>query len=576
MNRPDASGSGGRRPLSSTVKIALAQINPTVGDIPGNAKLIAAAIARARDAGAVLVVLPELCLCGYPPKDLLLHPDFVAACAVEAKRIGESATDGITAVIGTPLPLEGGAIANSLAVYRHNALVDYYDKRLLPTYDVFDEDRYFHAGSRAVVVEVAGKRVGLTICEDLWHGEDAGVASRYADAPDPVGAAVEAGAEIIVAASASPFVVGKHERHITILRAHALRHGLPVCSVNQVGANDDLIFDGRACVVGADGVLQVQGRAFAEDMVVHEVGAVGAVAPTQSIEGDLVDALTLGVRDYLRKTGFERALVGLSGGIDSAVTVAIAVRALGPKNVEGVAMPGPFSSGHSLEDAADLAVRLGIRLHTVPVEALCAEMRASINPLFAELGERCLGQTHPDLADQNLQSRARGIVLMTMSNRTGSLVLTTGNKSELAVGYCTLYGDMNGGLAVLSDVPKTMVVRVARWMNEHAPELGFVSPPIPERTITKPPSAELAPGQTDQEILPPYAVLDEIVERFVESREPVEAIVAETGLDHGLVRRIARMIDLNEYKRKQYAVGLKVTKVAFGPGRRVPIARGWW
>ena len=558
------------------MKIALAQLNPTVGDVPGNAALIAAAIERAQAAGADLVVVPELCVCGYPPKDLLTQAGFVEACAAAAKRVGESATAGITAVIGTPLPLTGGGIANGLVVYRDNELVDYYDKRLLPTYDVFDEDRYFRAGSRAVVVEVAGTRVGLAICEDLWHGEDAGFAARYAHKPDPVAATIEAGAEMIVAASASPFVLGKHERHIAILQAHARRHGVPICSVNQVGANDDLIFDGRACVVGADGRVCVQGTAFAEDLVVHEIGAACEAVAQIGPEENIVEALTLGVRDYLRKTGFAGVIIGLSGGIDSALTAAIAVWALGPDHVTGVAMPGPFSSGHSVEDAVELSDRLGIRLMTVPIGDMCATMRRSIDPVLGELDERPLGQAQPDVADQNLQSRARGIVLMTISNRTGALVLTTGNKSELAVGYCTLYGDMNGALAVLSDVPKTMVFRVARWMNDHASACGFAKPPIPERTIAKPPSAELAPGQMDQDTLPPYEVLDEIVERYVEGRQDIGAIIEESGFDTDLVRRIVRLIDLNEYKRKQLAVGLKVTTVAFGFGRRMPIARGWW
>jgi NAD+ synthase (glutamine-hydrolysing) len=561
------------------VKIALAQINPTIGDLPANAALIVDAIERARSAGAALVVLPELCVCGYPPKDLLTRRDFVQACAREVKRIGESATAGVTAVIGTPLPLEGGGVSNSLVVYRDNAFVDYYDKRLLPTYDVFDEDRYFTAGKRAVRVEVAGMQVGLAICEDLWHGEDAGFAGRYADRPDPVAATVEAGAQIIVAASASPFVVGKHLRHVDILRAHAMRHNLTMCSVNQVGGNDDLIFDGRACVVGADGAVEAQGSAFAADLLIHDVGRASGErgAPEQlGPEASIIEALTLGVRDYLGKTGFCNVIVGLSGGIDSALTAAIAVRALGSAHVLGVAMPGPFSSGHSVEDAQDLADRLGIRLVTVPIEDMHAGMRASIDPALETMGEGGLGTQLPDVADQNLQSRARGIVLMTLSNRTGALVLTTGNKSELAVGYCTLYGDMNGGLAVLSDVPKTMVFRVARWMNDHAVEVGFECSAIPERTITKAPSAELAPDQLDTDSLPPYEELDAIIELYVEGRQGAAAIVEQTGFDEALVRRIVRLIDVNEYKRRQLAIGLKVTTVAFGFGRRMPIARRWW
>ena len=559
------------------MKIALAQINPTIGDLPGNAALIVDAIERARSAGAALVVLPELCVCGYPPKDLLGRRGFIEACAREVRRIGESATGGITAVIGTPLPIEGGGVSNSLVVYRDNAFVDYYDKRLLPNYDVFDEERYFVAGSRSVVVEVSGVRVGLAICEDLWHGEDAGFASRYTDRPDPVAATVEAGAQMIVAASASPFVLGKHLRHVDILRAHAMRHGVPVCSVNQVGGNDDLVFDGRACVVGADGNVKAQGAAFAEETLILEMGGESGRAIEQlEPEASIIEALTLGVRDYLRKTGFRDVIIGLSGGIDSALTAAIATRALGAEHVLGVAMPGPHSSGHSVEDAEQLADRLGLRLVHAPIGDSYAAMRSSIDLVFESLGQTALGAELPDLADQNLQSRARGVVLMTLSNRTGALVLTTGNKSELAVGYCTLYGDMNGGLAVLSDVPKTMVFRVARWMNEHAGALGFEREPIPERTITKAPSAELAPDQLDTDSLPAYEVLDEIIELFVEGRLGGAEIVERTGLDEALVRRIVRLIDINEYKRRQLAIGLKVTSVAFGFGRRMPIARRWW
>lgn len=561
------------------MKIALAQINPTVGDVAGNGVLIVDAIARARKAQADLVVLPELSICGYPPKDLLLRSDFVEACAREAKRIGEQATSGITAVFGLPLALDDGGVSNSLVAYSENAFVNYYDKRLLPTYDVFDEDRYFVAGSRSVVIDVAGVRVGLAICEDLWHGEDAGVASRYANRPDPVAATVKAGAQVIVAASASPYVLGKHDRHVQILCDHARRHRVTVCSVNQVGGNDDLIFDGRACVVSPQGRVIAQAAAFADDLIVHEVAndASGAVMPCGfGPEGNAVEALTLGVRDYFRKTGFGEAIIGLSGGIDSALTAAIAVRALGAKSVMGVAMPGPFSSGHALEDAQNVAERLGIRLLTIPIGSMCDVARDTIDRGLDDLGEQRLGVALPDIADQNLQARARGLVLMTLSNRTGALVLTTGNKSEIAVGYCTLYGDMNGALAVLSDVPKTMVFRIARWMNEHAGELGLVRAPIPARTISKPPSAELAPDQLDQDSLPPYAMLDEIIERYVEQRQGGQTIIDETGFDEALVQRIVRLIDINEYKRKQLSIGLKVTTVAFGFGRRLPIARGWW
>ena len=560
------------------MKIALAQINPTIGDVAGNAALVEQAIARAREQLCDLAVLPELCISGYPPKDLVLRPDFVHACAAAAKRLGESATHGITAVFGTPLPLDAGHVANSLVAYRNNAFVDYYDKRLLPTYDVFDEDRYFTPGSRAVVIDVAGTRIGLAICEDLWRGEDAGFASRYSDAADPVAAAVEAGAQLLVVPSASPYVLGKHDRHVAIIAKHATQHGIPVCSVNQVGGNDELIFDGRACVIAPDGSIASRAPAFREHVLVYQLGANGADGSEGElgVERNTVEALTLGVRDYLRKTGFRKAIIGLSGGIDSALTAAIAARALGPDNVLGVAMPSRYSSEHSKSDAYELAESLGIACLTVPILEPHGALHEAINPAFSELGERLLGESLPDLADENLQSRIRGTMLMTISNRTGALVLTTGNKSELAVGYCTLYGDMNGGLAVLSDVPKSLVYRVARWMNQHPGLCGFAHAPIPEGTITKPPSAELAPGQKDSDSLPEYHVLDAIVERYVEAHQSAGAIVDETGFDESVVRRVARLIDVNEYKRKQMAIGLKVTALAFGSGRRMPIARGWW
>ncbi|GAB4385547.1 MAG: NAD+ synthase [Phycisphaerales bacterium] len=560
------------------MKIALAQINPTVGDVAGNAERVGKAIAYARAQRCDLIVLPELCISGYPPKDLVLRPDFVQACASAARRVGESESGDITAVIGTPLPLEAGGVTNSLVVYRDHALVDTYDKRLLPTYDVFDEDRYFTPGTRAAVVDVAGVRVGLAICEDLWRGEDAGFASRYREAPDPVAAAADAGARVLVVPSASPYVLGKHDRHVAILARHAARHGMPVCSVNQVGGNDELIFDGRACVVGPDGSLIARAPAFVESVLVHELGvSAGGVSESElGVERNIVEALTLGVRDYLRKTGFGKAIIGLSGGIDSALTAAIAVRALGRDHVLGVAMPSRYSSDHSRADAYELADRLGITCLTVPILEPHGALHEAINPAFSELGQRLLGERLPDLADENLQSRIRGTILMTISNRTGALVLTTGNKSELAVGYCTLYGDMNGGLAVLSDVPKTLVYRVARWINAHPDVCGYAVPPIPEGTIAKPPSAELAPNQKDTDTLPEYEVLDTIIERYVEAHQSVETIVCQTGLDRSLVQRIARLIDVNEYKRKQMAIGLKVTALAFGSGRRMPIARGWW
>jgi len=592
------------------MRLALARINPTVGDIPANAALITTAIAQARAAGADLVVFPELSLCGYPPKDLLMQEGFVEACAAAAKSIGETHTAGLTCILGLPLPHDqkahrpGAPIHNSLVVYRDNRFVAYYDKRLLPTYDVFDEDRYFEPGDRAVVIDVpsssplpaGGGRgvgsaasgsapdsllVGLSICEDLWKGEDAGFSHRYDAAPDPVPALIAQGARVIVSPSASPFVLGKHAKHRDICIAHARKHKCFVASVNQGGANDDLIFDGHAFVVAPDGTTLAAAPLFGDGLFVVDIpstsssAARGPITPEPCDEHQLFLALVTGIRDYLGKTGFTKALIGLSGGIDSALTAALAARAIGPANVSGVAMPGKYSSQHSLDDAYDLARRLGVTCQTISIEAPLSAFRDTIDPAFRAASLKTLGQSLPDLTEENIQSRIRGTILMTLSNRTGAIVLTTGNKSELAVGYCTLYGDMNGGLAVLSDVSKQWVYRLSRWMNANAAACGFASPPIPQRSIDKPPSAELAPNQTDQDSLPPYEVLDQIIERSVEQRHSPARIVRETGFDEATVRRIVRLIDLAEYKRKQAAVGLKVTTVAFGSGRRVPIAQRW-
>lgn len=586
------------------MRLALAQINPTIGDLSGNAARISRFITQARAAGADLVVFPELAISGYPPKDLLLQEGFIAACAAAAKRLGETETAGIAAVFGVPLPVDPSRpqsrIANSLVVYRDDRYVESYDKRLLPTYDVFDEDRYFTPGSRAVVVEVPQRqgggavRVGLAICEDLWRGEDAGFSSRYDRSADPVAELAGAGAEVLVVPSASPFVLGKGRRHREILRRHASAHGLFVASVNQVGGNDELVFDGHAAVYGPGGGLVAAAPGFEEHLLLVDldvssrvsVGAMGRTAdliadpvPAASSEELLFKALVLGTRDYCGKTAFKKALLGISGGIDSAVTAVIAAAALGPESVTGLILPSRYSSDGSKGDAHDLARRLGMREQTIPIDGAFDALSESLNDAFGSKGLPFLGETLPDITEENLQSRIRGTILMAMSNRTGAIVVTTGNKSELAVGYCTLYGDMNGGLAILSDVSKMQVYALARWINANHRDLGFgVSferPPIPESSIKKAPSAELRPNQTDQDSLPPYEVLDQIVERYIERRQSPSRIVEETGMDALTVRRIARMIDIAEYKRKQLATGLKVTTVAFGFGRRFPIAQGW-
>jgi len=555
------------------MKITLAQLNQTIGGFDCNRKAILWAIDEARAQGSDLVVFPELAICGYPPRDLLLVEGFVDQCAQNAKEIGENHTDGIAMILGTPLPVDGG-IANSLVVYQNGVLLGYHDKRLLPTYDVFDEDRYFEPGHEARVIEIAGERIGLAICEDLWRGTDAGFSSKYDNEPDHVAELITHGATIIVAPSASPFVLGKDDKHLSILRGHAKRFGVPVVSVNQVGGNDDLVFAGNSSVIAPDGSTLARCKPFAEDLQTIDLNTAEPIeVHTVAPEHQLIDALTLGVRDYVQKCGFSRVCIGLSGGIDSAIVATLAVRALGADNVVGASMPGAFSSDGSKSDAFDLAKNLGIRCVSLPIMDSFGALSGTLNDGFSELDQPALGVSLPDITQENLQSRIRGTMMMAISNRTGALVLTTGNKSELAVGYCTLYGDMNGGLAVIADLPKTMVFRACRYLNEHFEDLGYPCPPIPTSTITKPPSAELAPDQLDSDSLPPYEILDEIVERHIEKLQSASTIIEQTGFDADTVRRICRLIDRNEYKRQQMAVGIKVTSVAFGTGRRMPIAQ---
>ncbi len=579
------------------MRLALAQINPIVGDLAGNAALMRSWIERGVEAGADLIVFPELSLTGYPPKDLLLQEGFLEEAVAQGRALIEGSPAEATVVFGSPLPIgeheegvEHGSrrtgLANGLVACRGGEMVAWYDKRLLPTYDVFDEDRYFEPGSRPVVIEVAGVRVGLSICEDLWRGEDVGFADRYMRAHDPVGELVKPpdgspGAQVVVNPSASPFVLGKAERHLALLREHATRHGVYVAAVNQVGGNDELIFDGRALLIAPSGATVGAAPVFEEHLLITDIdpaGAepspVGADPRTSMCEEETVyRALVLGTRDYCRKTGFKSAVLGLSGGIDSSVVAVIGAAALGRGNVHGVSMPSRYSSEHSRTDASELAERLGVPMRTIPIEDAFIAVEKSMDEAFEG--------TEMGVTEENIQSRLRGLIVMALSNKFGPIVLTTGNKSELAVGYCTLYGDMNGGLAVISDVPKLSVYRLARWMNEHPEKLGIegltagTEGPIPPGVITKPPSAELRPDQTDQDSLPEYEVLDEIVRRYVEGREHPKRIVEETGFDARVVARIVRLVDVNEYKRKQLATGLKLTSIAFGSGRRVPIAQGY-
>ena len=538
------------------MKIALAQINPTVGDIAGNAALIGDCIDRAAGDGAELVVFSELAITGYPPRDLLSRPSFVAA-SVRAVEELAGRCKAVAALVGYVRPAgdsPGLPLENAAALLTGGRVAAVHVKSLLPTYDVFDETRYFRRGGAPQPLEVNGRKIGVSICEDLWDRPALGRALYEAD---PVGALREAGAEIIVNMSASPFQLGKAALREELIRRQVGRCGVPIAYVNQVGGNDELIFDGDSMVVGADGTLLGRCKAFAEDLlVVDPAGPAGRCERVGEDAAQLAAALKLGLRDYVRKCGFRSAVLGLSGGLDSAVVATLAADALGPENVLALAMPSRYSSDHSLADARELAAGLGVRLVEVPIEPAHAALEAS-------LAEH-LPADRPGITDENLQARIRGNIVMAFSNATGHLPLATGNKSELATGYCTLYGDMNGGLSVIGDVPKTLVYRLAEYLNADGER-------IPANILTKPPSAELKPDQTDQDKLPPYDVLDGILQRYVEQEWTAEQIVAD-GFDEPLVRRVIDMVVSAEYKRRQAAPALKVTARAFGVGRRMPIA----
>ena len=557
------------------MKIALAQLNPTVGDLAGNAANILAAYQRGGAADVALVVCPELSLTGYPPRDLLLKKLFIAQNLETLDRLAAATgqTGLLVGYVGENNSRPGRDVTNSVALLQHGKILATRSKTLLPTYDVFDEDRYFQPAAENLPVVFNGRKIALTICEDIWNDDDFWPDRRYQRNP-PVELAA-AGAEIIFNLSASPWHVGKNRTRSEMLRSLALKTRRPVIFCNQVGGNDELIFDGASLVFNADGELIAQGRLFEEDFVVVEVscasepsevvghdfitgGAHGVTRPTLPCEEELIyQALVLGLRDYLHKCGFKSAVLGLSGGIDSALTAVLAADALGKENVRGISLPSQFSSQHSLDDARILAERLGIHYDVVPIQPAFATVKQTLQPLFTGRAE--------DTTEENIQARLRAVMLMALSNKFGSLLLTTGNKSELAVGYCTLYGDMCGGLAVISDVPKTMIYRLAKWINR-AQEI------IPDSSLTKPPSAELRPNQTDQDSLPPYEVLDAILDLYVVQGKSAAEILA-AGFAEATVRRILRLIDANEYKRRQSAPGLKVTTKAFGVGRRFPIAQ---
>jgi NAD+ synthase (glutamine-hydrolysing) len=540
------------------VKIALGQINPTVGDFSGNAAKMIGFATQARAAGAGLILFPELSVCGYPPRDLVERPSFVASNRETAERIAAE-TRGIAVICGLVTAAEetGKSVMNSAALLKEGGIAFVQSKMLLPTYDVFDEMRNFAPAKSQSLFSFCGKQMALTICEDAWNDKHFWHKRLYA--ADPVEALVQAGGNFVLNISASPFWLGKRKFRREMLATIARQDKVPVVLVNQVGGNDSLVFDGSSLVLNSAGQVVAQGKSFEEDLIYFDSDRLTGEMHEQ-IEGEEASAyaaLVLGTRDYVRKCGFRQVIVGLSGGIDSALTACIAAEALGPENVIGVGMPGPYSSSGSVDDARSLAQNLGIRFELLCIAEIFESYRKALQEVFAGRKE--------DATEENIQARTRGVLLMALSNKFEAIVLSTGNKSELGVGYCTLYGDMAGGLAVISDVPKTLVYRLSRYVNSRRPL-------IPQASLEKPPSAELRPDQKDIDSLPPYEILDPILEEYVEDSHTAEQIAADHGYDLALVQRVLQMVDRSEYKRQQAAPGLKISPKAFGSGRRFPIA----
>ncbi|WP_110959005.1 NAD+ synthase [Acidovorax sp. ST3] len=545
-----------------TLSICTAQLNFVVGDMPGNAQKIIAAAREAYAQGARLLLTPELAICGYAAEDLFLRPAFIAACDDAVKTVARETAGlkGLAIVLGHPQAMAPGAQAfsvcfNAASVVRDGKIEQTYAKRELPNYQVFDERRYFVPGSKPCVFEVEGVKVGVLVCEDAWFAT-------------PARDTAAAGAQLLAVINASPFHLGKGTEREATMRARVVETGLPLVYAHLVGGQDEVVFEGRSFALAADGSVAARAPAFVEKLVYAIVeSAQGAikitaeVAPERTLEADLWDALVLGVRDYVGKNGFPGALLGLSGGIDSALVLAIAVDALGADKVRTVMMPSPYTADISWIDARDMATRMGVRYDEISIKPQFEAFKAALATEFAGLPE--------DTTEENLQARIRGTLLMALSNKFGAIVLTTGNKSEMSTGYCTLYGDMAGGFAVIKDVAKTRVFDLARWRNANDP-YGTGANPIPERIITRPPSAELRPDQKDQDSLPPYEVLDAIVARYMENDEPIESIIA-SGFARADVERVTRLIKLNEYKRRQAPVGIRVTRRSFGKDWRYPI-----
>jgi NAD+ synthase/NAD+ synthase (glutamine-hydrolysing) len=546
------------------VKIALGQINPTVGDFSGNAAKIIDFSRRAQSNGAALILFPELSVCGYPPRDLVERPSFIARNRETAEHIA-SEIRGIAVICGLVTPAEsdtGKSVMNSAALLREGKIAFLQSKMLLPTYDVFDEMRNFAPAKSQSLFQLCGKptcgtQIALTICEDAWNDKLFWPKRLYT--VDPIDTLIRAGGNLVLNISASPFWIGKREVRRDMLASIARHHKVPVAMVNQVGGNDSLLFDGSSIVLNREGQVIAQAKSFAEDLIYFDsTELTGDVHPqVEGTEASVYEALVLGTRDYMHKCGFENAIIGLSGGIDSALTAVIAADAVGPSNVIGVGMPGPYSSPGSIADARTLAENLGIRFELLSINRVVEAYRETLREVFANCKE--------DVTEENIQSRTRGTMLMALSNKFGAIVLSTGNKSELGVGYCTLYGDMVGGLAVISDVPKTLVYRLSHYVNSRRAV-------IPQDTLEKPPSAELRPDQKDSDSLPPYEILDAVLEDYVEDSRSVEQIAADRGFDLEVVRRVVRMVDRAEYKRQQAAPGIKISPKAFGYGRRFPIA----
>ena len=545
-----------------TLSICTAQLNFVVGDMPGNAQKIIAAAREAYAQGARLLLTPELAICGYAAEDLFLRPAFIAACDDAVKTVARETAGlkGLAIVLGHPQAMAPGAQAfsvcfNAASVVRDGKIEQTYAKRELPNYQVFDERRYFVPGSKPCVFEVEGVKVGVLVCEDAWFAT-------------PARDTAAAGAQLLAVINASPFHLGKGTEREATMRARVVETGLPLVYAHLVGGQDEVVFEGRSFALAADGSVAARAPAFVEKLVYALVepaqGAIkitAEVAPERTLEADLWDALVLGVRDYVGKNGFPGALLGLSGGIDSALVLAIAVDALGADKVRTVMMPSPYTADISWIDARDMATRMGVRYDEISIKPQFEAFKAALATEFAGLPE--------DTTEENLQARIRGTLLMALSNKFGAIVLTTGNKSEMSTGYCTLYGDMAGGFAVIKDVAKTRVFDLARWRNANDP-YGTGANPIPERIITRPPSAELRPDQKDQDSLPPYEVLDAIIERYMENDEPIESIIA-SGFERADVERVTRLIKLNEYKRRQAPVGIRVTRRSFGKDWRYPI-----